>query len=80
MNNRGTQTTFGICANGDNGICCMKDTSLEISALFEVDIIKYKKTTRMIRRHYLKVGSDKTMYVLEEWYLVEKFLNETYVD
>jgi hypothetical protein len=29
VNNRGTQTIFGICANGDNGICCMKDTSLE---------------------------------------------------
>ncbi len=48
MNNRGTQTNFGIFANGDNGIYCMKDTSLEICALFEVDIIKYKKTTRMI--------------------------------
>ncbi len=58
MNNRGTQTNFGICANVDNGICCIKDTSLEIGALFEVNIIKYKKTTRMIWRHYLKVASD----------------------
>jgi hypothetical protein len=48
MNNRGTQTNFGIFANGDNGICCMKDTPLETGALFEVDIIKYKKTTKMI--------------------------------
>jgi hypothetical protein len=48
VNNRGTQTNFGICGNGHNGICCIKDTSLEIGALFEVDIIKYKKTTRMI--------------------------------